>query len=121
MIFGNSAASEQKFSRADADDFALLAEQVSAANSNFVLIDIRTAAEYNSGHIAESIQLDFYARDFRDKLDMLARDKIYLIYCRSGNRTGQTLRLMQSMNFQQVIDLKNGIISWQASGRDLLE
>ena len=121
MIMAKISASEQKIGRASADDFALLIEQISPADSNFVLIDIRTKAEYNAGHIPSAIQMDFYAKDFPQKLDKLARDKVYLIYCRSGNRTGHTLRLMQKMNFQQVIDLKNGIISWQNSGKKLVK
>lgn len=121
MIMAKISASEQKIGRASADDFALLIEQISPADSNFVLIDIRTKVEYNSGHIPGAIQMDFYAQDFPQQLDKLAREKVYLIYCRSGNRTGHALRLMQKMNFQQVIDLQDGVISWQNSGRKLVK
>lgn len=93
-----------------ANDFFELAD-----SENFVLIDIRTIEEYNSGKIAGATNLDFYSSSFESELDLLDKDKTYLIYCRSGSRSSQALKTMQSLGFMEVYDLKGGIIAWQNS------
>jgi len=40
----------------------------------------------------------------------------YLIYCRSGNRSGQAFQLMQDLGFQTVYNMLGGMNSWNASG-----
>jgi len=84
-----------------------------------VVIDTRTAEEFGSGHLPQAINLDFYAPDFRAQLQQLDRDTPYAIYCRSGNRSGQTLSLMKALGFTNVQDLRGGIVAWQAAGNIL--
>lgn len=78
---------------------------------NVTVIDIRTAEEFESGHIEQAINIDFYASDFRDQISNLDKNKSYAIYCRSGNRSGQALTMMKTLGFTDVIDLDGGIIS----------
>ncbi len=94
-------------------------EQLSFYRENkldHVLLDIRTNPEFNQGHLKGAEMLDFYGPGFKAELQKLDRDKPYLIYCRSGNRTGQTLKLMEQLGFTNVADLHNGIISWVKAG-----
>ena len=79
---------------------------------DFVLLDIRTPAEVESGHISGAQNLDFYSATFEEDLKKLDHDKTYLIYCRSGNRTGQARALMASLGFSKVYDLDGGIRAW---------
>jgi rhodanese-related sulfurtransferase len=60
--------------------------------------------------------LDFYAPDFADRLAQLDPDVPYLIYCRSGNRSGQTLALMEDLGFTDVADVDGGILAWGDAG-----
>jgi rhodanese-related sulfurtransferase len=89
-------------------------------SGEFTLLDIRTKPEFEQGHISEAVMLDFYAPDFVEKLKQLDREGHYLIYCRSGNRTGQTIILMDHLGFKHVAHLKNGIISWVKAGFTLV-
>ena len=82
-------------------------------NPEFVILDVRTPKEFTQGHIAGAVLLDFRNPDFVSGLKRLDRSKTYLIYCRSGNRSGQALRLIDSMGFQRIYHLKRGIIDWQ--------
>ena len=82
----------------------------------FVLLDIRTTAEVEAGHISGAINLDFYDSSFRDNLTALDRDKIYLIYCRTANRTGQAYDIMGELGFERVYDMDGGITQWAAGG-----
>ena len=82
----------------------------------FVLLDIRTPAEVEAGHISGAVNLDFYSPAFRVDLAALNRDKVYLIYCRSGNRSGQAFNMMEDLGFERVYDLGGGIGKWIAAG-----
>jgi len=83
------------------------------------IIDVRTPGEYASGHISGSVNTDFYSSDFANELDKLDKSAKYSIYCRSGNRSGQALHIMESLGFTDVIDLDGGIIAWTGAGNTL--
>ena len=82
----------------------------------FVLLDIRTTPEIDAGHLSGAVALDFYSDTYRDDLAALDRDLIYLIYCRTGNRTGQTYQIMEGLGFEQVYDMGGGITQLIAAG-----
>jgi len=86
--------------------------QTLQGNPDFVLLDIRTPAEVEAGHISGAVNLDFYSPTFEQGLEALDRDKTYLIYCRSGNRTGQARAMMVGLGFSTVYDLDGGINAW---------
>ncbi|MFC1910316.1 rhodanese-like domain-containing protein [Chloroflexota bacterium] len=50
-------------------------------NSDFVILDVRTPDEFNSGHIAGAIMIDINSPNFKAKLSEIDRNKIYLVYC----------------------------------------
>ncbi len=85
-------------------------------NPDFVIIDVRTPEEFADGHIEKAINIDFYAETFRDELDNLDKNQTYLIYCRSGNRSGNALDIMAKLNFREVYNMSGGIIRWDAGG-----
>jgi len=86
------------------------------SDPRLVLLDIRTAAEVEAGHLSGASNLDFHSDTFKDELAALSRDRIYLIYCRTGNRTGQVYQMMEEMGFEQVYDMGGGITQWMAAG-----
>jgi len=94
--------------------FALMEDNRS--NQNFVIIDVRTPEEYASGHIEKAINLDFYSETFKDELDTLDRDKVYLIYCRSANRSGKALNIMAELGFSEVYNMLGGMARWEEVG-----
>ena len=105
-------AQQAYFKRLSATDFKMTIDKYNLEKTDFVLLDIRTLPEFEAGHIEGAQILDFYSKDFVQNLNNLDRNLPYLIYCRSGNRTGQTMGLMQKLDFKNVSDLKNGINSW---------
>jgi len=92
--------------------FALI--QSNQNNPDFVIIDVRTPEEVADGYIENAINLDFYSATFRNELDQLDKNKTYLIYCRSGRRSGNALEIMVELNFREVYHILSGIISWKA-------
>jgi rhodanese-related sulfurtransferase len=80
------------------------------------LLDIRTAEEYATGHLAGARLVDFYSPDFTSRLAALDRTARYVVYCRSGNRTAQALAVMEQLGFTSVVDIAGGIQAWAADG-----
>lgn len=60
-----------------------------------VVIDVRTPAEFAQGHLAGAINLDLMAPDFHEQIARLDPHRTYYLYCRSGNRSGQAVRLLR--------------------------
>lgn len=90
--------------------------QNNLTNPEFVIMDVRTAEEFGSGHIEGAVNIDFYASSFESQLDMLDKEKVYLVYCRSSNRGGQTMEKMENMGFAEVYNMSGGINAWNNAG-----
>ncbi len=69
---------------------------------NLIILDVRTPDEYNQSHLKNAVLIDFYSADFSKKIAELDKNKIYKLYCRSGNRSGQATEYMKLMGFQKV-------------------
>lgn len=111
----------QEFERYSAEQYKATLDKLAETDADFALIDIRTFPEYKLGHIEGAHLIDFYGRDFISKLNEIEKNKTYLIYCRSGNRTGQALQIMYQLGFKDVIDLEKGIVSWIEAGYEIVE
>lgn len=85
-----------------------------------VLIDVRTPAEYASGHIQGARNLDMEAADFEAKLATLDKQATYALYCRSGNRSQSAMNTMRRLGFTHVFHLGGGVGAWTASSRTLV-
>ena len=83
---------------------------------NAVLLDVRTAEEYKSGHIPGARQIDVQKTDdFKRQIESLDKNKIYLLYCRSGKRSNAAKMLMNTMGFTKLYDLEGGFAKWTGS------
>jgi rhodanese-related sulfurtransferase len=83
------------------------------AGEKLNLVDVREPsenAEFNIGGILHPLGK---IRDFEvDELEDL-KGKEVIIYCRSGNRSGQAGMMLESMGFAQVKNLVGGMLAWQ--------
>lgn len=82
----------------------------------FTILDVRTITEYNIDHLENADTRNFYDTDFATQLDSLDKHRAYLIYCQSGNRSGQAFTIMQNLGFQEVYNMLGGISSWRSNG-----
>lgn len=88
--------------------------------ADLVILDVRTAEEFAEGHVDGAIMIDFYGEDFADQIAALDPDVPYVLYCRSGNRSGQTIALMQELGFTDVADVDGGVLQWGSAGLPLV-
>lgn len=84
---------------------------------DLVILDVRTPEEFAEGHIDGATMIDFYSDDFADQIADLDPAVPYLLYCRSGNRSGQTTTLMADLGFGDVADIDGGILAWDQAGQ----
>ncbi len=90
-------------------------------NPDFVIIDVRTPEEFAEEYIENAINLDYYSETFSDELNQMDKNKNYLIYCRSGGRSGNALDIMAELNFMEVYNILDGMIGWKAEGLPIVK
>ncbi len=77
------------------------------------LVDVRTRAEFMSGHIKGAGNIDFFQGSaFESAFSRLKKDKPVYIYCQSGNRSQRAARKLVDMGFKEVYDLRGGYRTW---------
>ena len=85
-----------------------------AASDDVYLVDIRTPAEVAQGAIPGATYLPMHLVPLR--MHELPRDKDVVLYCRSGARSYHACAYLAQQGFDNVINLRGGIISWASEG-----
>lgn len=104
-----SNQNEESFKNLTVEEVIILLE----ANPDIIVIDVRTPDEIaQTGAIENSINIDFKASDFKasdfkEKISALDKDKEYILFCKSGNRSGQASKIMAEMGFSNINNLNN--------------
>lgn len=89
-------------------------QQLQAGN-DLVLLDVRTAAEFESVHIDGSLNVALdQIEQQRQQLSESLKHPVVLV-CRSGNRARQAAALLQHVNLPNLHILEGGIQAWQAA------
>lgn len=84
-----------------------------------VVLDVRTPAEFATGHIEGAVNIDVRGSGFEAALGELDPQVPYAVYCRSGNRSATALAVMEHLGFTAAYHLDGGIGAWTRSGRPL--
>lgn len=69
------------------------------------IIDVRTAEEFEAGHLEGAINIDVESGEFEQLVAGLDLNGEYQLYCRSGRRSAIATEKMQALGFTQVTDL----------------
>ncbi|HEX8040410.1 MAG TPA: rhodanese-like domain-containing protein, partial [Chryseosolibacter sp.] len=77
-----------------------------------VVIDLRTPDEIKGGKIAGAVEIDYFGPNFEPALKRLDKNKVYLLYCASGGRSGETAQLMDKMGFKNLYNMEGGFREW---------
>ena len=115
IALSGCGGSAGKVTTLNAADFA-----AKIADKSIVLVDVRTPSEFASGHISGATNIDFESGSFESDIKKLDKSKVYAVYCRSGNRSGQATALMAKNGFATIFNLEGGIINWQNAGQTLM-
>jgi rhodanese-related sulfurtransferase len=118
FIFLNLAVMRNLISQTDATNY----KSVKATEfkqliqtEDYVVLDIRTAKEYEEGHIDNAVNLDFYSKNF-DQLVLNYKRNGIMIYSRSSGQSQQAISKLISLGFKNIIELENGLVGWKREG-----
>ncbi|HIX53694.1 MAG TPA: rhodanese-like domain-containing protein [Candidatus Sphingobacterium stercoripullorum] len=85
-------------------------QQMKENKEDFQLIDVRESFEYDLSNLGgENIPLAGILLE----VDKIAKDKPVILQCRSGKRSAQAMMLLQQEGFDNLSNLKGGIVAWQ--------
>lgn len=91
-----------------------------ATDPAVTVLDVRTPDEFASGHLDGAVLVDFSSPTFADAIAELDPAQPYLVYCHSGNRSGQAVASMTQAGFESLWDLDGGVSAWTAAGLELV-
>jgi rhodanese-related sulfurtransferase len=78
------------------------------------VLDVRTIDEYNSGHIEGAVLIPY--TELEERISEVPRDRVIVVYCRSGRRSEIASKILQEKGFTQVNNMLGGINAWKAAG-----
>ena len=84
---------------------------IMAESDNYVLLDVRTAAEFQERHIEGAILIPYDEIRSRAQAELLDKNAVILIYCRSGRRSASAAADLVLLGFTNVYDF-GGILDW---------
>ena len=79
-----------------------------------VLLDVREPSEYAEGHIPGVALIPM--GEVPNRLSEIPKDKTVIVTCRSGNRSGQIAEYLRQQGYDDVHNMKGGILAWQDAG-----
>ena len=110
-----TACGQQNFENTDVQGFSEL-----VADSNVVVLDVRTVAEFTEGYIERAILIDQGQSDFIEKAkSTLPIEKKIAVYCRSGRRSANAAGKLADIGYK-CVNLKGGIIAWKDAGKPIV-
>ena len=93
-----------------------LKDSISETERELVLLDVRTQSEYDSGHIKNAINISH--EKILESPELLAeyKDNQIVVFCRSGVRAGKVIQLLESLGFDDIIDIDGDMLAWSKAG-----
>lgn len=87
--------------------------QMMKESDNYLIVDVRTSQEFDSGHIENAINIDnnLIQKANQPLAQLPDTDQTIFIYCRSGNRSSQAAKKLESLGYTSIIDF-GGIQNW---------
>lgn len=87
------------------------AVNIMQTEENYVILDVRTAQEFASGHIPGAALLPNETIGTEDIPLLPDKDQLILVYCRSGNRSKQAAEKLAQLGYTNIVEF-GGINSW---------
>lgn len=92
-----------------------------ADKESYLLLDVRTTDEWNKGHLKDAVHIDWYGKEFKEKVAALDKSKPILVYCAAGGRSSSAQEAMIKLGFKNVVNLDGGYEEWLAAGQPVVK
>ncbi len=84
-----------------------------------VILDVRTDAEYNNGHIEGATNIP--VEELANRLTELDKNSELLVYCRTGNRSSTAVSILDDAGFSKIYHMSEGISAWTQQGYPVVQ
>ena len=101
-------------------DLSVTEFSTKVSETDVITLDVRTPGEFMSGFIEGAKNIDFQSGNFENEIASLDKNATYAVYCRSGNRSGQAVKIMHDAGFHNVYNLNGGVVDWTNAGMPLV-
>ena len=78
-----------------------------------VLVDVREAFERRISDLPDHGQLHIPTGEFMQRVEEIDKDREVVVYCRTGSRSEWAARVLFSRGFEDVLNLKGGVMGWR--------
>ena len=87
------------------------AKQIMDSSEGYIILDVRTQEEYDQGHIPGAVLIPNTEIEARAEDELLDKNQIILVYCRSGNRSKKAAEILAELGYTNIKEF-GGIIDW---------
>ncbi len=84
---------------------------IMAEEENYILLDVRTEAEYAEKHIPGAINIPNESIGREEIPELPDKEQRILVYCRSGNRSKQASEKLAALGYTNIVEF-GGINDW---------
>jgi len=77
-----------------------------------LLIDVRTAKEFEEGTIGSAVNIDFFGEKFKEEMSKLDTERPVFVFCAKGGRSGKASAVCKEIGFKKIYDLNGGYTAW---------
>ena len=81
-------------------------------DKKWIVLDVRSAEEFNSGHIKGALNIDIRQPDAFSKIDKLNKNAKYIVHCRTNHRSGMAVEHMMQSGFKTIYQMMDGWSGW---------
>jgi len=81
-------------------------------DKKWIVLDVRSAEEFNSGHIKGAVNIDIRQPDAFSKIDKLNKNAKYIVHCRTNHRSGMAVEHMMQSGFKNIYQMMDGWSGW---------
>lgn len=81
-------------------------------SNRWVILDVRTAEEFNQGHIKGARNIDIRQPESFGIIDKLNHDSNYIVHCRTNHRSKIAVDYMTKNRFKNVYQMMDGMNGW---------
>ncbi len=92
-------------------------DQVSQLPETALLLDVRTKAEFEAGHIPTAVNIP--VDEIRDRMQEIPTNRPIYIYCEAGLRGYLAQRILRQTGYETVANLSGGYVSWKAADQEM--
>ena len=100
-------AEENTYRQVTAEEAAAMMEE----ESDYIILDVRTAEEYREKHIPGAINIPNETIGDQDIPELPDKEQLILVYCRSGNRSKQAAEKLVKLGYTNIVEF-GGIHDW---------